>query len=989
MRKGLWILCQTMLGVALLSGAVLAQSTATVRGEVVDEVGAVVPGAKVALIAADGRRRDVVSDARGEFSIANVPVGIYDIVSEYPGFQSQFQKGLKVVPSLERVRMVMMVAVVNEITEVAGDAKGLSTEPDQNLTGIVLDEKMIQELLPDTEEEMTEFLQALAGGTGNAQIMIDGFRGGRLPPREAIMQIRVNQNLFSSEFSGGGGGDGRIEIITRPGNGQWRGNVSFGFRNSALDARNAFALTKPDLSQERYNFNLGGPLIKKRLDFNLNVDYNPTDGSGLVSATTPEGLYTTLVPAPSRSKGVSFRSGVFLTNTNMLSINYNWRSNDRLNSEFSPGGFGGGNFGGGGFVVFGGGGGGGGGFAGGNAGGSGSLMLPERASNTASRNHSLSFSETYVINAKLLLETRLRLQQDKSATEAVSSGLAIDVLDAFQGGGSTKSSANRSNNTEFQSALTITHKKHTIKVGFQVEHENVKNLSASNFNGTYTFSTLEQYQRIINGGVGRATQFTINQGQPTLRYSQTEYSGFIQEDMRVSQALTLSAGLRYEAQTNLQDKMNFAPRVGIAYSPFQNRKTVIRAGGGIFLSRLNAGTYANTLRYDNQTQQTITIFNPVYYNPLPPDLSLLNPINIQQQNTTRLILDPSLQAPYTTNALISVEQQLPKALVANVSYNFNRGIHLFRTRNTNAPLPGSGLRPDPTQGNINATESAGKSMRQELSFGLSRRFSSTLFFFGNYRLAWANDDAAFPANNYDLRPEWSRSSSDRRHMFNVMAMISLPWGLRVNPNVIMNAGAPFNITTGLDDNFDTQFNDRPSGIRRNSDLTPDLYSLIPRPDRIVTVDGKSMTLIDYLHSAFPNGIRAEGPATVITNLSVTKTFGFGARSTPQQAQNGRGGNNGGGGGGRGQGGGGFGGGGGRGPGGGMGGGGMGGPMMMGGGRTGAESARYQLRLSVTVSNLFNHVNFNQYGGVLGSPYLGRPSSAAPARAFNFNMAFSF
>jgi uncharacterized membrane protein YgcG len=986
MIKGISLLCRMILGIALLSGAALAQSTATVRGEVVDEVGAVVPGAKVALVAADGKRRDVVTDARGEFSIANVPVGVYDLLSEYPGFQSQFQHGLKVVPNLERVKLVMAVAAVNEITEVAGDARGLSTEPDQNLTGIVLDEKMIQELLPDTEEEMTEFLQALAGGTGNAQIMIDGFSGGRLPPREAIMQIRINQNLFSSEFSGGGGGDGRIEIITRPGNGQWRGNVSFGFRNSALDARNAFATTKPDLSQERYNFNVGGPLIKKRLDFNLNVDYNPTDGSGLVSATTPDGLYTTLVPAPSRSKGVSLRSGVFLTKTNMLNINYNYRSNDRTNSEFSPGGFGGGNFGGG-FVIVGPGGGGGGGFGGGgggNAGGSGSLMLPERASDTASRNHSLSFSETYVISAKLLLETRLRMQQDKNATAAVTQGLAIDVLDAFQGGGSTKSSASRSNETEFQSALTITHKRHTIKVGFQLQHENVKNLSASNFNGTYTFSTLEQYQRIINGEPGRATQFTINQGQPTLRYQQTEYSAFLQEDMRVSNALTLSAGLRYEAQTNLGDKMNFAPRVGIAYSPFHNRKTVIRAGGGMFLSRLNAGTYANTLRYDNQTQQTITIFNPVYYNPLPPDLSLLNPINLQQQNTTRLILDPNLQAPYTTNGMLSVEQQLPKALVASFGYNFNRGIHLFRTRNINAPIPGTGLRPDPTQGNINATESAGKSMRQEMSFGLSRRFSSKLFFFSNYRLAWANDDSAFPANNYDLKPEWARSSNDRRHMFNTTAMISLPWGLRVNPSLFMNAGAPFNITTGLDDNFDTQFNDRPSGISRNSDLPTSLYSSIPRPDRIVTIDGKSQTLIDYLYSAFPNGIRAEGPATVGVNLGVNKVFGFGARSQPQQAQNGRGngGGGGGGGGGRGQGGGGgFGGG---------GGGFGGGPMMMGGGgRTGAESSRYQLRLSVNISNLFNHVNFNQYGGVLGSPYLGRPSSAAPARAFNFNMAFSF
>jgi hypothetical protein len=572
-----------------------------------------VPGAKVALVAADGKRREVVTNAKGEFSIANVPVGVYDLVSEYPGFQSQFQHGLKVVPNIEPVRLVMTVAAVNEITEVAGDARGLSTEPDQNLTGIVLDEKMIQELLPDTEEEMTEFLQALAGGSGNAQIMIDGFAGGRLPPREAIMQIRVNQNLFSSEFSGGGGGDGRIEIITRPGNGPWRGNVSFGFRNSALDARNAFALTKPELSQERYNFNIGGPLIKKRLDFNLNVDYNPTDGTGLVSATTLDGLYTTNVPAPSRNKGLSLRSGVFLTNSNMLNINYNYRDSDRINSEFSQG-FGGGNFGGGFQIV--GPGGGGGGFGGGGGGqGGGSLMLPERASNTTSNNHSLSFSETYVINARLLLETRLRVQRDRNATLGVTKGVAIDVLDAFQGGGSTRNSAALSTGVEFQNALTITYKKHTIKVAFRwsTRTSRISVLATS----TEPIRSLPSSSMVASSTESPAAPRNLRLIRVSRPYAipklntRDSFRKTCESVLRCRSQRDYATKLRQTSRT----KLNFAPRVGIAYSPFANRKTVIRAGGGIFLSRLNAGTYANTLRYNNQRQQTITIFNPVYYNP--------------------------------------------------------------------------------------------------------------------------------------------------------------------------------------------------------------------------------------------------------------------------------------------------------------------------------------------------------------------------------------
>src|SRR5262249_59002423 len=122
-------------------------------------------------------------------------------------------------------------------------------EPDQNLSAIILDEKMIMDLLPDNEDDLLEYLQALAGpsaggasgGQGGAQIYIDGFVGGRLPPREAILQIRINQNPFSAEYAHPG--MGRIEIITKPGTEQWHSSVGFNFRNSALDARNAFAQT--------------------------------------------------------------------------------------------------------------------------------------------------------------------------------------------------------------------------------------------------------------------------------------------------------------------------------------------------------------------------------------------------------------------------------------------------------------------------------------------------------------------------------------------------------------------------------------------------------------------------------------------------------------------------------------------------------------------------------------------------------------------------
>jgi Carboxypeptidase regulatory-like domain len=982
MKNKILMLCHILPGVILLASTLWGQTAVTLRGQVLDELGAALKGATVAVTAEDGSNRKVTTNAGGEFSIPNLLAGTYILIVEYKGFQTYVEYGIKPAPMVAPLKVIMKVATVNESTDVPADGKGVSLEPDQNLTGIVLDEKMIQELLPETEEEMTEFLQALAGGTGNAQIMIDGFRGGRMPPRESIMQIRLNQNLFSPEFSSGGS-DGRIEIITRPGSGEWRGSASFGLRNSALDARNAFALVKPELDQQRYALFFGGPLIPKRLDFSANVDWVPTQGSGLVSATTLDGLFTTNVPATSRSAGGSIRSGLVVNNKNTLRMNYNYRGSERANSEFATGS-GGGIFGGGGGGGFGGGGrGGGGGFfvGGGGAGGNsssagGSLMLPDRASNTESANHSLSLSETLLINSRLVHEARLRVQHETNRTTPVMQAVAIDVLDAFLGGGSTKSSDSRTDTIELQDSLTMTFKKHTIKVGLQVEHQNVRDLNLSNFNGTYSFSTLDQFRRALIGEPVTATQFTINRvvngSDPALRYNQYEAAWYVNDDIRLSQSLTISLGLRHEFQQNLDDKLNFAPRLSIAWSPFRNRKTVIRSGGGLFFNRLNASTYADTLRYNNQTQESITVFNPVYLNPLPADLSAISPIiNVMQQSRTLEVLDPNLRAPYSISGMLSIEHQFPRALVGTLSYSINRGIHLFRTRNINAPLPETGERPDPARENIMATESGGKSIRHELGFGFSRRFSQRFTFFSNYRLAWARDDVAFPANNYDLRSEWARSYSDRRHSFNMMLMVGLPWGLRVTPNFFINSGAPFNITTGLDNNDDTQFSDRPAGIGRNSDLPASLYSLIPRPDRLVNLAGGStMTLIDYLNANFPNGLRAEGPGSFNANMGISKTFGFGARNGVGNRQNVGdfgiiGGEAGGQAGGR------------------IGRGGFGGRAG------GAESARFTLRFALNLTNIFNHVNFGQYGGVLGSPYLGYPSYASAPRQVNLNLMFGF
>src|SRR5262249_13756204 len=532
---------------------------------------------------------------------------------------------------------------------------------------------------------------SLAGGGVNgegANILVDGFSGGRLPPREAIARIVIGQNIYSAEYSNPG--FGRVEIITKPGYGEWRGSGSFGYRNAALDARNAFALVKPDLAQQRYDFFMGGPLLKKRLSTSFFANRSSLDGSSPTIVKTLDANLVGVelrpnVPSTTVNTYAGARFDYLINKSNTLNVNYNFRTSEITNSEFRT------SFGGGFGFGFGGGGGGGGGGFGGGGGGCGNNFFGGRGSSRVNSNHTLRMTETWIINTKMIHEARLQYQRERSDQKANTVGLAINVADSFSSGGSPCCpNLSDSDSVEYQDYLTVTLKKHTIKRRIQFEYKKFHDLNRGNFNGTYTFSSLDQYGAALRAlrdpSLPRcdpfkqidpndpasndptknpcATQFTLNRGNAVIDYDMARGSWFIMDDFRVSPKMTLSYGLRHEFQTHLVDKLNFAPRAGVAWTPFKGRKTVVRGGVGIFFDRLSNGNYENTIRFNGVTQESFTIRNAVFD---PNNL----PTSGQQRGgrgQTIRILDPNLKAPYSFNASISVEQQLPKGLVGTFTY---------------------------------------------------------------------------------------------------------------------------------------------------------------------------------------------------------------------------------------------------------------------------------------------------------------------------------
>lgn len=942
------------------AGTLQAQSGTELRGQIVDETGAVIPGARVVLrdlvAPAASPEQAASADANGEFTLSGLTPGRYALTVTADGFEPYLASELRFPFAQPHLKIVLKVAMVSLETEVKAEENGVSLEPDQNLDATVLGEEFI-EMLPDNEEDLREYLLALAGpaagAQGGAEIYLNGFRGGRLPPREAILQIRINQNPFAAEYERPGAG--RVEILTKPGNNEWHGGASVQVRNAALDARNAFAAVKPDLDQKRYSFNLSGPLLRKRLSFFANAERRRLAGSGVVRAETLNGAFVENVPTTNANRHFSLRTDYLLNERNTLSLTYAWSAGESLNREFAGRA---------------------------QSGGVSNYTLPERASSAENTNHSLQLAETWLINPKLVHELRLRLQFDERRAQANTDGYAINVLDAFYGGGAAccPSSA-RQFSAEFHDYLTFTRNQHTFRGVVQLEFTNWRNFSASNFNGTFTFSSLDQYRRALSEPGVTATQFTQALGNPRLQYSLAEASWFVQDDWRLSKTLTLSFGLRHEFQSRLADKLNFAPRVGLAWSPFKNRKMTFRGGGGIFFTRLTGGLYENTLRYDGVTQRSLVIRNPQF-----PDPFAGNPV-ITTSNTVRWLLAPDLLAPYVINFTGSVERQWTRGLVSSFTYNFTRGVHQFRARNINAPLPNTNLetRPDPAQGNLFQIESSAASVYHGLQFRFDRRLGRVFTAFTSYNLAWTRSNAdgptAFPANNYDLRAEWGRAASDRRHTAHLGGSLRLPHGWRLAPYLTLYSGVPFNLTTGRDENNDARLLDRLPGVGRNADLPASLYAVLPaalatRCVQDCRTGGRQLNLRDFLSTNFPNGVRAEGPGYFNTNLSVNKSFGFGQRAaTANSARTTRNGDS-------------------------KGGGEKLKPGKAGGVKVGkadkagaasgnSEAPRFTLQVGAQITNLFNHVNFGQFSGVLTSPFFSRANSASTARQFELSLRFGF
>jgi hypothetical protein len=917
-----------------ISGLALAQSsTGTLRGQVQDVLGGLVVGGTVTVTDSAGVARTATTDEEGRYAFAGLPPGRYTLRVEATGFEVYENPEVEVsAGASEPLNLTLNVAIAAEEVTVTAEAP-VSTDPESEAGAVVIRGVQL-DALPDNPEDLSEALQALAGPSagpeGEGEIYIDGFSGGRLPPKESIREIRINRNPFSAEYQRLG--YGRIEIFTKPGTDTIRGQAFFNFSDESLNARNPFALSRAPYQSRRYGGNLSGPLITGKASFFFDFQRSETDENEVINAVildpalNPIAFNQTLL-TPARRTTFSPRLDWQLNPTNTLIVRYSYERTGRQNQ------------------------------------GVGDFNLPERAFDTAGTEHTIQLTETAIINQRIINETRFQFERDRTRREGGLFAPTIRVQEAFTSGGAqVLLSTSDEDRFELQNFTSWAWGPHALKAGARLRHIRLTDVSQQNFAGTFTFTSLEQYrQTLLDVAGARPAQFTLSAGEPEAKITRTDFSPFVQDDWRLRPNLTISAGLRYDWQTDIGSALNFAPRLAFAWSPggsgqAQQQQTVIRGGFGIFYNTLSESLLLQAERFNglNQQQFLVTGATPegvaiLDLFPVVPSVATLEAFAIPQIIRQ---LAPDLQTPYTLQAALSVERQLFRRTTLSVNFINARTLHVLRSRNINAPLPGTLLRPLPGQGNIFQYESSGRFNQRQLIININNRLGPRFSLSANYVFNRARSDTdganTFPANQYDLSGEYGRSSQDIRHRFSLFGTISgLPWDIRLSPMLIANSGRPFNITVGRDLNGDTLFTDRPAfatdlndaGVRVTPygtfDVTPSLgQEIIPR---------------NY----------ATGPSFFVVNLRLSKAFGFGEAL---QASGGAGGGGGGGGGRRGGGGG------------GRRGGGRGGSG--GGGDTGAERHRYNLNFSVNIQNLLNNTNEGQPVGNLSSPLFGQSIGTA-------------
>ncbi|MBO0725795.1 MAG: TonB-dependent receptor [Blastocatellia bacterium] len=811
----------------MIADSARAQTAGRITGQVLDTSQAVIAGATVtARNIANGQQRRATTDSQGRYVIADIPVGLYKVVAEQAGFQTQARNDVQInVAAAVSVDFVLQTGQVSETVEVTGEGSTLETT---QASGGVMDNKSLVEL-PINGRDYARFSLLIPGAVARSnfiadlsfnglhtvhnQFQIDGIdasrvdqpymangfeRGARLltGSLDTIAEFRVQTSNYNAEYGRASGS--YINVATKSGGNQVHFTLFEFLRNSALDARNFFANTgpKPPFRFNDFGGNVGGPIVKDKTFYFVNYEGSRQrvgiTGTGTVPSEDLRNQTLTKSPAlkpildmyprgtsrtdnPLVDKFTTAQTSRVREDTGSVKIDHNFSDHDsayvRVNVNdthvFGP-------------------------LFGVTPSALGQLdfqNVPVRTSNVAIR-------EQHIFSSRLVNEFLTGFQRWGSQIISDSPFPLVSVTGLTASPGTRGRSVSNNTVIQWSDTMSYTLGAHTLKWGGAVHRFRVNRLSIDTSSITYT--SLADF---INNSAASASYTVGNPGSGTRA---TQLGLFIQDTWKARQGLTIDYGLRYDVATAPYDPQeraqtfdtrsgdlaapgtpffrantrNFAPRLGVAWQP--DSRTIVRSGYGIFWQAYPVGFGSYSVPVNNipgnTTLNRVQIPSLAY--PLQPFLS-----QGAHPAPTVAGFDWIKRDIYVQQWNLTVARELTKNDAIQISYIGNHGLNLRRNLNINFVDPVTKLRPNPKFSDINIETATGQNIYHALQVSFKRRLSSGLQYDVNYTWARAIDDvqdqglySAQPQDNNNLRAERGSSSGDIRHTVNFNALYELPIG---------------------------------------------------------------------------------------------------------------------------------------------------------------------------------------------------------------------
>lgn len=907
-----------LLALFLLRGMSLhAQQTvtsATLSGRIQDPSGAVVRGASLTAVnLSNNQKLTVTSDNDGRYRFPYLQVDSYRLVIEAQGFAPLTKELTVTVGQALDLPLTLEVSGVSVHVDISSDApmiESVRTQVTETIRPAEINELPLNGrnyldlalLVPGVSPTNTGSNQRFAetsavpgqgisiAGQRNLfnSFVVDGLSAnddaadltGSYYSEEVINQFQVITSGGIAEFGRASGGV--INILTKAGTNDWRGNL-YGFaRNQRFDARNPLAPTRDLLTQSQYGASVGGPLKLDRTFLFTNFEQTRRNYSAVITiapaavAIINSRLNAVGYKGPRLSTGVVPAS--FDTTNFFGRVDHQLNDRNQLSGRYSL------------YHI-----------TAGNSRAVGGLNAVSRGSGLGDTDQTVAMSNITTLSSQTLNEARFQYTNSRLAApinDAV--GPAVGISGVANFGIATSSPTARDINLfELVDNVSTQRGAHSPKVGVDVLYNRVNIVFPGALQGAYAFNSLTDFL------TGNYSTYQQAFGAPSQFQSNPNAGFFGQDAWQVRSNFTVNAGLRYDLQflpNPIQTaSKNLAPRLGFAYAP-SDRKTVIRASFGIYYDRIPLRATSNALQRDG-SKYVVVQFAPTQAGaPVFPNVLAVQPATfITKPNITRI--DPNIEASYSEQANVQVERELPGNALISVGYLHLRTLHIIASRNVNVPtVPASANianlgRPDPNWGNILRYEGTGDSYYNGMVVSFNKRKADWANVRVSYTLSKTTDDAgnfffSTPQNNFNLRDDMGRSDNDQRHRLVVSGSFQARAkgterglrkplrGFQLSYIYTYTSRLPFNVLLGRDRNFDTNNNDRPLGVRRNTGRGFDFSSFDMRLSRRFKVTervgldvlAEGFNLLNRANFGVPNNTFGPGPTPNATFGQPTQAF---------------------------------------------------------------------------------------------------------------------